>query len=228
MESDDHYGVTLAAIAVGCAPDGYAQTDLAQEGLVGIRSYLENHPAPTLHHQAMITWAAAYLPELISDEERQACVSQLMSLQKEDGGWGLATFGNWQRADGQEQDLDASDGYGTGFAIYVLRQANVPKTSVAIQRGIQWLKSHQRESGRWFTRSLHSDSQHFITHAGTAMALMALAACDALEEQRSPLVASAAKGCKPATNRRVRMVRRRFLFGRRLRARCFSRRVRVR
>jgi squalene-hopene/tetraprenyl-beta-curcumene cyclase len=43
---------------------------------------------------------------------------------------------------------------------------------------VDWLKSHQRESGRWFTRSLHQDSMHYITHAGTAMAVMALAACD--------------------------------------------------
>src|SRR5262245_39284203 len=32
MENDDHYGVTLAALAVGVAPEGYAQTDVAKKG----------------------------------------------------------------------------------------------------------------------------------------------------------------------------------------------------
>jgi hypothetical protein len=44
---------------------------------------------------------------------------------------------------------------------------------------VEWLKTHQRESGRWFTRSLNQDNMHDITHAGRAMAVMALAACDA-------------------------------------------------
>ena len=46
------------------------------------------------------------------------------------------------------------------------------------RRRLAW-KTHQRESGRWFSRSLHADSKHYITHAGTAFAVMALAACDA-------------------------------------------------
>ena len=54
MESDDHFGVTLAAIAVGVAPDHYAETPAAQQGLAGIRRYLQSNPPPTLHHQAML------------------------------------------------------------------------------------------------------------------------------------------------------------------------------
>jgi squalene-hopene/tetraprenyl-beta-curcumene cyclase len=50
MESDDHYGVTIAAIAAGVAPNDYAKTDLAQQGLENIRKYLSHNPPPTLHH----------------------------------------------------------------------------------------------------------------------------------------------------------------------------------
>ncbi|HEY0981466.1 MAG TPA: squalene--hopene cyclase, partial [Schlesneria sp.] len=70
------------------------------------------------------------------------------------------------------------DGYGTGFVIYILRRSGLAADDPRIQRGIEWLKSHQRESGRWFTRSLHADSMHYITHAGTAFAVMALQECD--------------------------------------------------
>jgi len=47
----------------------------------------------------------------------------------------------------------------------------------AIQRGIAWLKTHQRASGRWFTRSLNDDEDHYITDAGTCLAVMALRRC---------------------------------------------------
>ena len=59
----------------------------------------------------------------------------------------------------------------------VLRGAGVPVNEPPIARGVAWLKSHQRESGRWFTRSLNKDNEHFISHAGSAYAVMALVAC---------------------------------------------------
>ncbi len=178
MESDDHYGAALAAIAVGVAPDEYAQTDAAQKGMAGIRRYLKENPPPTLHHQTMLLWAASYTPDLLAPAARQATIAQLLSLQKEDGGWALATLGDWKRADESPQDTEHSDGYATGFVVYVLRRAGVPAEHKAVRRGVAWLKGNQRKSGRWFTRSLHKDSRHFISHAGTAFAIMALAACD--------------------------------------------------
>lgn len=178
MESDDHYGVTLAAIALGVAPDDYAKSELAQAGLKKIRAYLAANAAPTLHHTAMTLWAASYTPDLMPAVEKETAIKQLRALQKADGGWALATLGNWKRADDKEQDLETSDGYGTGFVLYVLRRSGVPATDPALVRGIAWLKQHQRASGRWFTRSLHKDNKHFITHAGTAMAVMALGECE--------------------------------------------------
>ncbi len=182
MESDDHYGVTLAAIAVGVAPDEYRNEKAARKGLQGIQKYLKENPAPTIHHEAMILWASTYIDNLMTPQERKTTVSKLWKLQKADGGWNLASLGNWKRADGKPQDTQTSDGYATGFAIYVLREAGVPATDQRIQKGIAWLKANQRKSGRWITRSLHSDSKHFISHAGTAFALMALAKCNEVKK----------------------------------------------
>jgi squalene-hopene/tetraprenyl-beta-curcumene cyclase len=177
MESDDHYGVTLAAIAIGAAPEGYSETPAAKQGLVGIRRYLKDNPPPTLHHRAMLLWATSYFSDLQTKEEQAATVAELLSLQKADGGWGLATLGDWKRADESAQDLESSDGYGTGFVMFVLRQSGMPGSAEPLARGVRWLKTHQRQSGRWFTRSVHEDGTHYITHAGTAMAVMALSAC---------------------------------------------------
>jgi squalene-hopene/tetraprenyl-beta-curcumene cyclase len=63
--------------------------------------------------------------------------------------------------------------------VYVLRQAGVPARDEALQRGVSWLTGNQRESGRWFTRSLSNDKAHYITHAGTGFAVLALKACEA-------------------------------------------------
>lgn len=177
MESDDHYGATLVAIAVGNAPEGYAQTAAAVKGMERLKHYLKENPGPTLHHRAMVLWGASKMEGLLSPDEKQKIVEKLRDLQKPDGGWALASLGDWKRADDSPQDTEHSDGYGTGFVVYVLRQSGVPASDLRIQKGIGWLKANQRESGRWFTRSLHKDSKHFITHAGSAFAVMAIAEC---------------------------------------------------
>ena len=80
--------------------------------------------------------------------------------------------------DGAANDKSRSDGYGTGFVLYSLCQAGVPKSASAVQKGLGWLKTHQRESGRWFTASLESNkSQNYLSTMGTAYAVMALKEC---------------------------------------------------
>ena len=179
MESDDHYGATIALVGVGIAPEDYAKSKLAQEGIAGLKKYLVDHPAPTLHHEAMVLWAASHVDGLLTAKNKQATIDKILTQQKDDGGWALASLGDWKRADEKEQDTKTTDGYATGFLVYVLREAGVSHEHQAIQRGIAWLKSNQRQSGRWHTRSLNRDNKHFISHAGTAFAILALKSCDA-------------------------------------------------
>ena len=47
-------------------------------------------------------------------------------------------------------------------------------------KGVGWIKSNQRASGRWFTRSLHKDNKHFLTHAGSNMIYMGTRGMSAL------------------------------------------------
>ena len=102
-------------------------------------------------------------------------MKELRGLQLPDGGWSAAGLYPWKRGDKKEQTPDVSDGYGTGLSILALRRAGVAVDDPALERGRTWLRSNQRESGRWFTRSLFRDSKHYLTHVGTAFAIMVLA-----------------------------------------------------
>ena len=184
-EIEEHYGVTMAAIGVGMAPEHYRNTAAARKGLEKIRAYLRNNPPANMHSRAMKMLASLRVDGIMTQAQRKKVMADLFDLQKSDGGWNLATLGrNWKRADGTPQDYETSDGYGTGFAIHALRSAGVSADDPRIQKGIQWLKTNQRVSGRWFTRSMDKDSRQFITHSGTAYAILALAACGEAEPMR--------------------------------------------
>jgi squalene-hopene/tetraprenyl-beta-curcumene cyclase len=102
-----------------------------------------------------------------------------LRLQRPDGGWSLPSLGYWQGKDPNHVvDANTSDGYGTGFVVYVLRQSGLKSDHAAIQKGVKWLHANQRESGRWFVRSLNTDKFHYITNAGTCFAVLALKACE--------------------------------------------------
>jgi squalene-hopene/tetraprenyl-beta-curcumene cyclase len=183
LEYDDYYGVVFTALGVGLAPEKYAETDKAKAGQAKIRNYLQKNAAPNLHHRAVLLWASMQVEGLMTADERAKTVKDLLELQKEDGGWSLPSLGDWKGFDGRPNNLKApSDGYGTGFVVYILRQSGKPAKDDAVQRGVEWLKKNQRASGRWFTQSLNTDRAHYISHAGTAFALMALQACDVKEE----------------------------------------------
>ena len=177
-EHDDYYGVVFAALGVGSAPDGYAETPAARAGLDRLRRYLAWTAAPDLHHKTFLLWASTRLDGLLTTADSEATVAALRALQRPDGGWSLPSLGAWKRRDGSPNDRDApSDGYATGLVVYVLRQAGVPADDPGVARGAAWLRSHQRASGRWFTRSLNNDKAHYIANAGTGFAVLALKAC---------------------------------------------------
>jgi squalene-hopene/tetraprenyl-beta-curcumene cyclase len=185
LEHDDYYGAVWAAVGVGIAPDNYAQTPGAQEGLARLKAYLRTTPPPDMHHAAMLLWASQHVEGLLTKDEQKATVDRLLALQRPDGGWSLPSLGDYRRRD-KAKTLNPkdgpSDGYGTGFVVYVLRQAGVPTGHEKVSRGVKWLRTNQRASGRWFTRSLNTDSYHFISHAGTAYAVLALRACGVRDE----------------------------------------------
>jgi squalene-hopene/tetraprenyl-beta-curcumene cyclase len=196
-EFDPYYGATLAALATGMAPEDYARTSEARAGLVKLRTFFKNNPTPGLHHKAMLLWASLRTEGLMTPEERTATIKELLRFQREDGGWSTSSLKPGRYSHRRFPD-SGSDGYGTAFVVYVLRQAGLPASRPEIVRGVTWLKSHQRASGSWFTaHALGNDQPEgglgtrglSMPNLATAFAVMALKACEEAEgvvEKKEP------------------------------------------
>ena len=182
FESDDHFGVTLAAVTAGILPQSYRESAAAAAGIQRLRGWLRDHPPQNLHHKGMMLWAASgldgVLDGVVDDETRQKWSRELFAAQRPDGGWRLVDVGagKWKRPEDVAEKL-LSDAYATAFSIFVLRQAEIPVDHPQLQRGLEWLRQSQRESGRWFVRSPKRDGKHYISHAATMVAILAFHSC---------------------------------------------------
>ena len=182
-EVDDHFGASLAAIALAMTPDAYRKKPESMHAWQSLARYFKANPPVSAHQKGMLLWLSRHAPDSLTSVEKKKWVEELRDLQQADGGWVLIHLGNadWQRKDKQPQ-AQISDGYATAFVVYALRQSGTSRGDPAIKRGIAWLKAHQRESGRWFTHSPHVDSMHYITQAASNMALLALSSCGELDD----------------------------------------------
>jgi len=181
-EYDEHYGVTLAALTTGIAPDRYAETEEARQGLGKTRLFLKNNPPLSLHHRGMIAWVSCYIGGIMDDRGREKTLGELMALQRPDGGWStpglLADWKNLKRKDGKPHDPNTSDAYGTGFTIIVARELGMSSSDPRLQYGVDWLLRNQRVSGKWFSRSPATDSRQYFSNLGSAFAILALQSCN--------------------------------------------------
>ncbi|MBC2667074.1 squalene--hopene cyclase [Novosphingobium flavum] len=179
---DAWYGAAMVALGTGLAPDGYARTPRAMAGTARLRDWFARHPSPSLHHSLVLLWAAGHMDGLMTEDQRRETITQVLALQRRDGGWALPTLGDWNRRDGAPNDSAApSDGYATGLVTYVMQDAGMTTADPRLAAGIAWLRTHQRRSGRWFTQSINTYAKgNLISNIGTAYAVMSLHRAGAL------------------------------------------------
>jgi squalene-hopene/tetraprenyl-beta-curcumene cyclase len=189
-----YYGATLAAIAVGTAPENYRSTPEIQNNLKMLRDYLEReYSAQPLINRVTLLWASSKFPGLLTPERQKSITEEVLSKQQADGGWSLfplartwrdwgpsSLFGTWKRLDGTAQET-GSDGYATGLALFVLQQTGVPRENVQLKQGREWLMRNQNKTeGLWVAHSLNkhrdpsSNVGRFMSDAATAYAVLAL------------------------------------------------------
>ncbi len=203
-----YYGATLAALAVGTAPGSFnSHTAETKVGVEKLRGYLkEKYASQSLFNRAWLLLAATRLNGLLTKAQREALITEIQSRQRDDGGWALDSLGPWRwskmdgpfRAPGTPDAalLAKSDGYATGLIVYALRQAGLPTDHRAVSRGLQWLRTNQREVQvgerawpAWRAHSLNFDRERggdkgepwrrmFMSDAATAFTALALIAAE--------------------------------------------------
>ena len=164
------FGAALAAIAAGSAP-GYLGQELdksAAQGVQALRDYLRRRfPDESLYNRIWILEAAASVDGTLTADQKRNVVDALVKLQREDGGWSLASFGSFKRVDGSTQSSD-SDGYATGLALHALLRGGSTSTSPEVVRGLAWVRSNQQPDGSWPGRSVNK-TRDPATFAGKLM-----------------------------------------------------------
>lgn len=197
-ESDAFHEATIAAMATAAAPNWLKnlKDESLRASVEKLKNYLRTTPPPHDYGRVLLLWAGSRMPDLLTAKQKQELIDVVMKHQRDDGGWSIRTFaapeawGRGNRAEKLRKEPEfanpASDGHQTGLAILVLREAGVPAGDARLQKGVAWLLKNQRASGRWWTRSLNTESWHFITYSGTAFPLLALSLCDALPPRTAP------------------------------------------
>ena len=184
-DDSDYYGASLAAIAVGIAPENYRNRPEIQHNLKMLRDYLNREATATqpIFNRVVLLWASATLPGLLEPKQQRAITNEILAEQRPDGGWSLASLaGNWKRHDGTPQERN-SDGYATGLIIFTLQQAGIARENAQYEQGIAWLvKNQDKAEGCWPAYSLNKNEEHhigpetahFMNDAATAYAVLAL------------------------------------------------------
>jgi squalene-hopene/tetraprenyl-beta-curcumene cyclase len=185
-EADDsgYFAATLAAIAVGVAPENYRATAEVQTNLKLLRDYLNREfAAQTVMNHVLLLWAAAKLPGLLEPDRQKAIIDELLEKQRADGGWSLSSLSaDWKRHDGTPQET-ASDGYATGLITFVLQQSGMSYENAKLKRGLTWLTANQdKTEGSWPAYSLNKNKEHhispetalFMNDAATSYAVLSL------------------------------------------------------
>jgi squalene-hopene/tetraprenyl-beta-curcumene cyclase len=192
FESSAYHGTTVAAMAAATAPGWLSnlKDEKLLAGVAKMKQSLQSTPPPNDYGRVLLLWTATRLPGLIGEERKQELIETIWKHQRSDGGWSIRSFatpetwGGGKRAKKLRAEPEfknpPSDGHQTGLAVIVLRDAGVPADDPRLKKAVHWLLTNQRESGRWWTRSLNTDRWHFITYSGTCYPLLALAKCGAL------------------------------------------------
>lgn len=176
-----YYGTTLAAIAIGTAPEDYQSNPDIRNHSQLLRDYLARGlPSQRPFNRIVVLWASTKMHGLLSPGQQKTIEDETFARQQADGGWSLSSLGSWKRTDGTPLEA-ASDGYATGLIAYSLQQAGVPRDDQRLANALAWLARNQDPGdGRWLAssqneqRKLTSNIGRFMSDAATAYAVLAL------------------------------------------------------
>jgi squalene-hopene/tetraprenyl-beta-curcumene cyclase len=178
VQESDYFGVALAAVATGIAPDGYQGRPEIQANVARMKAYLhDKREGQPLGNLLVLYWAGTRLPGL----QQQGILERTWSKQNDDGGWTLASLGPWRDRPDAPPVAPGSNAYATAWTAAMLRLAGVKPSEPHLSRALTWLRSHQDPGGYWDAVSMNkhfepgSMMERFMRDATTAYAVLALA-----------------------------------------------------
>ena len=145
----DVWGASLACVAASLYPDLAPRPNL--QLLYGSLQQASRDPAVSLHAKSGVLWCDAESGRAVLEDDAAAKLSsELLALQREDGGWALRDLGPWTGWEGSDSDccerrVVRSDAYATGFV------------TLALSRSGPWpneLKVPMDEAVAWIDRQL--------------------------------------------------------------------------
>jgi hypothetical protein len=183
-----YMGAALAAIAVGSIPNaGQAGTGGdSRERLDSLRQFLiRNFDSQNLHNRVWMLWAATSMDGLLTPEQKDRLIEQIIAKQQASGGWSLGSLGEYARKE-INPPVTMPDGYATGLVLHTLQLAGLPKDNPQVSKGLTWLRENQDPSGAWramsvnknrspeSTNSVKAHVGKFMWDAATGYAILAL------------------------------------------------------
>jgi hypothetical protein len=174
------YGASLAALALGTAPEQIRTNAATQTETLTAFLTPSLTPDKPLHDRLAILWASSRLTGTLAEAQRNALIAEVFSRQASDGGWAADALGS-RMAHPDAPPRAGSGRYATAFTTFVLQTAGVPTSTPGLVRARAWLSGRQDPAtGAWPDVSMNKrrpeGSMGGAVHADavTAFASMAL------------------------------------------------------
>jgi squalene-hopene/tetraprenyl-beta-curcumene cyclase len=169
--ADSRYlGATVAAIAIGAAPmNGLAGDErAARERVESLRAYLTSHFATqNLHNRVWLLWASSGLDGLLTSQQKDQLIEQILAKQQAGGGWSLGALGDFTHVE-IKTPITTPDGYATGLILHALQLAGLNKEHPQVSKGLAWLRSNQDPTGAWRATSVNKPREPESKNAAKA------------------------------------------------------------
>ena len=177
MPESNFFGASLAALAIGSAPEQYRDRPEVKDLLAYLQRAQAGQP---LHNRLALLWAAARLPGTLSGTARRALIDEVWKKQESDGGWAIDSLGPFQFKE-KAKPSTGSNAYATAFTAYVMEQATAGMANPKMGKALGWLRAHQNpDGGYWQADSMNkvyeagSMQSQFMRDAATCYAVLAL------------------------------------------------------
>lgn len=170
-----YWGATIAALAIGVAPQNFQNHSKIEGALNNLKGYLSGKfDSQPLHNKLFALWASFKLGNFLALKVEDTLKKTLLK-QTSSGGVDLVDLLSAQaQAEGKSSNEDA---YATALVTLILLESGKKDalSMTAARKGLDWLVTNKQSNGSWLGYSYAKNKTSlFFTDVATSYALMAL------------------------------------------------------